>query len=170
MAARRAATIEARSPSPRGALRWLRLAAWLAPEFGDPHRRLIQIYRTLDDRWAAYRASRRAVVRFPHSADAWMLAGEAAVLVFRQAEALTAYEEALVLEERADAGLAAAALYSRAGRHADAAARFARAYAAGGGVDSLRQNAESLARAGDTAASEEAMRLFRELSTRGGTR
>lgn len=99
-----------------------------------------------------------------------MLAGEAAELVFRQTEALTAYEEALVLEERPDAGVAAGVLYSRAGQHADAAARFARAYAAGGGADALRQNAESLARAGDTAAAEAAMRLLRELSSRAGTR
>ena len=39
----------------------------------------------------AYRASRNAIVKFPHSADAWMLAGQGAELVFRQAEALTAY-------------------------------------------------------------------------------
>lgn len=116
----------------------------------------------------AYRASRNAIVRFPHSAEAWMLAGQGAELVFRQAEALTAYEQAMVIEERADAALAAAALYVRAGRHADAAARFARGFAAGGGPEALRQNAESLARAGDTAAAEEAMRLFRELSSRAG--
>ncbi|HZH41807.1 MAG TPA: hypothetical protein VFD85_12395 [Gemmatimonadales bacterium] len=117
MAARRAAAIEARSPSPssRGALRWLRLATWLAPEFGSSHRRLIQLYRTLDDRWAAYHASRRAVVRFPHSADAWMLAGEAAELVFRKAEAMGNYEQALVIEERAEGGTAL---------QADAAARY----------------------------------------------
>lgn len=110
------------------------------------------------------------MTRFPLSADAWMLAGAGAELVFRQAEALSAYEQALAIEERADAGVAAAALYARAGRHADAAARFARAYAAGGGVGALRQNAESLARAGDSAAAEQAMRLFRELSSRAGTR
>lgn len=168
MATRRAAAIEASSP--RGALRWLRLAAWMAPEFGAPHSRLIHLYRSLDDRWAAYHASRRTVIRFPHSADAWMLAGVAAELVFRQAEALTAYEEALVLEERPDAALAAATLYARAGQHAHAAARFARGFAAGGDVEALRQNAESLARAGDTAAAEEAMRLFKELSSRAGTK
>jgi len=99
-----------------------------------------------------------------------MLAGAGAELVFRQAEALTAYEQALAIEERADAALAAAALYSRAGHHADAAARYARGYAAGAGLEALRQNAESLARAGDTAAAEEAMRLFRELSRRAGTK
>jgi hypothetical protein len=99
-----------------------------------------------------------------------MLAGAGAELVFRQTEALTAYEEALALEERADAALAAGALYARVGRHADAAARFARGFAAGGGVEALRQNADSLRRAGDTVAAEEAMRLFRELSSRAGTR
>ena len=167
LAARRAAAIQDRSP--RGAVRWFRLAARLAPRFGNPDRRLFELYRALDDRWGAYAAARRAVTRFPHSSDAWMLAADAAALVYRQAEALTAYEQALVIEERADAALAAAALYSRAGRHAEAAARFARAYAAGGGVEALRQNAEALARAGDEGAADQAMKLFRELSSRAGT-
>jgi tetratricopeptide (TPR) repeat protein len=167
LAARRAAVIESRSP--RGAVRWLRLSAWLAPRFGEPHRHLFRLCRSLDDRWGAYRATRRAVTRFPHSAEAWMLAGEAATLVFRQAEALAAYEEALVIEERADAALAAGALYARAGQHAHAAARFARGFAAGGGPEALRQNAEALRRAGDEGAADEAMRLLRELSSRAGT-
>jgi tetratricopeptide (TPR) repeat protein len=124
----------------------------------------------LDDRMAAYAVSRRAVTRFPRSSDAWMLAGEAAMLVFRQAEALTAYEQTLVIEERADAAIAAGALYARAGQYADAAARYARAYAAGGGPEALRQNAEALRRAGDGRAADEAMKLFRELSSRAGTR
>jgi tetratricopeptide (TPR) repeat protein len=98
-----------------------------------------------------------------------MLTGEAAELVFRQAEALTAYEQALAIEERADAALAAGALYARAGRHADAAARFARGYAAGGGPEALRQNAEALRRAGDASAADQAMKLLRELSRRAGT-
>ena len=167
LAFRRAAALEARSP--RAALRWLRVAARLARRFGGPHRRLFELSRALDDRWGAYAGARRAVTRFPHSSDAWMLAAEAAALVYRQAEALAAYEQALVIEERADAALAAGALYSRAGRHAEAAARFARAYAAGGGVEALRQNAEALARAGDERAADQALRLFRELSSRAGT-
>lgn len=167
MAARRAAAIESRSP--RGAVRWLRLSVWLAPRFGEPHRRLFHLCRSLDDRWGAYRAARRAVTRFPGSAEAWMLAGEAATLMFRQGEALTAYEQALAIEERADAALAAGALYARAGQHAHAAARFARAYAAGGGAEALRQNAEALRRAGDAGAADEALRLLRELSSRAGT-
>jgi tetratricopeptide (TPR) repeat protein len=166
MAARRAAAIEDRSP--RGAIRWLRLSVWLAPQFGDPHRRLFRLCRSLDDRWNAYHHAQRAAVRFPDSAEAWMLAGEAAELMFRQAEALNAYEQALVIEERADAALAAGALYARAGRHADAAARFARAYAAGGGPDALRQNAEALRRAGDERAAAEALQLFKTLSSRAG--
>ena len=165
-AARRAAAIESRSPS--GAVRWLRLAVRLATAFGEPHRRLFSLCKSLDDRWGAYRAARRAVVRFPHTAEAWMLAGLAAELVFRQPEALTAYEQALVIEERPDAALAAAALYARAGRHADAAARFARAFAAGAGPEALRQNAEALRLAGDDGAADEALRLFRELSSRAG--
>ena len=98
-----------------------------------------------------------------------MLAGEGAELVYRQGEALNAYEQALVIEERADAALAAGALYARAGRHADAAARFARGFAAGGGPDALRQNAEALRRAGDERAADEALALFRALSSRAGT-
>lgn len=167
LAARRGAALAPRSP--RAAIRWLRIAAFLAPRFGDPHRRLFDLARSLDDRWGAYHAARRAASRFPLSADAWMLLGEASELVFRQAEALAAYEQALVVEERADAALAAGTLYARAGRHADAAARFARAYAAGAGPDALRRNAEALERAGDGRAAEEAMRLFRELSSPAGT-
>jgi len=43
-------------------------------------------------------------------------------------------------------------LYRRAGRHADAAARFARAYAAGGGAEALWLNAQALFQAGDVRA------------------
>ena len=168
LAARRAAAVEAASP--RAAVRWLRLAAWLAPRFGDPHRRLFHLCRSLDDRWGAYRAGRRAAAGFPHSADAWMLLGEAATLVFRQSEALTAYEQALVVEERADAALAAGALYARAGRHADAAARFARAYAAGGGAVALWQNAQALYRAGDERAADQALELWAREAPNGAAR
>jgi tetratricopeptide (TPR) repeat protein len=80
--------------------------------------------------------------------------------VYRQQEALAAYEQALVLAERPDAALAAGAIYQRFGQHADAAARFARAYAAGGGPEALRQNAEALFQAGDEAAAEQALTLW----------
>ena len=61
---------------------------------------------------------REATERFPENSDAWMLLGEAFQMVFRQKEALAAYEQALALEERADAAVAAGSLYRRAGRHA----------------------------------------------------
>src|SRR5207237_4354893 len=77
-----------------------------------------------------------------------MLLGEAFQMVYRQHDALVAYEQVLTLEERPDAALAAGDLYARAGRHADAAARFARAYAAGGGAEALWLNAGALFQAG----------------------
>src|SRR5207249_2305340 len=82
--------------------------------------------------------------RFPENPDAWMLLGEAWQMAFRQQDALVAYEQVLALEERPDAALAAGDLYRRAGRHAEAAARFARAYAAGGGAEALWLNAQAL--------------------------
>src|SRR6266581_4477185 len=51
-------------------------------------------------------------------------------------------------------------LYRRAGRYADAAARFARAYAAGGGAEALRLNAQALFQAGDVRAADEALHLW----------
>ncbi len=51
-------------------------------------------------------------------------------------------------------------LYRRAGRHAEAAARFARAYAAGGGAEALWLNAQELFRAGDVGAADEALHLW----------
>ena len=99
-------------------------------------------------------------MRFPDNPDAWMLLGEALQMVFRQQEALGAFEQALALEERADAALAAGELYRRAGQYADAAARFARAYAAGGGAEALWHNAQALFQAGDHSAAEEALNLW----------
>src|SRR2546422_550540 len=48
----------------------------------------------------------------------------------------------------------------RAGRHAEAAARFARAYAAGGGAEALWLNAQALFLAGDLRAADEALHLW----------
>jgi len=81
-------------------------------------------------------------------------------MVFRQHDALVAYEQVLTLEERPDAALAAGDLYARAGRHAEAAARFARAYAAGGGAEALWLNAAALFQAGDARAADEALHLW----------
>jgi tetratricopeptide (TPR) repeat protein len=99
-----------------------------------------------------------------------MLLGDAYQMVFRQKEALGAFEQALALEERADAAMAAGKLYGRAGQPAEAAARFARAYAAGGGPEALRENAQALHQAGDEAAAEEALNLWATLVTDGHDR
>src|SRR5712691_1922116 len=101
-----------------------------------------------------------AAQRFPAYPDAWMVLGEAWQMVFRQQDALVAYEQVLTIEERPDAALAAGDLYRRAGRHAEAAARFARAYAAGGGAEALWLNAQALFQAGDLRAADEALHLW----------
>ncbi len=145
--ARRAAA--AQRHAPRRALAWLKLGCKFAPGFADTYPALVHLSRALDDRWGAVQAARAASVRFPDHADAWMLLGEALQMVFRQDEALGAFEQALALEERADAAMAAGTLYQRTGRFPEAAARFARAYAAGGGATALWHNAQALYDAGD---------------------
>src|SRR5437899_11695087 len=80
-------------------------------------------------------------------------------MVFRQDEALGAFEQALALEERADAAMAAGTLYQRTGRFPEAAARFARAYAAGGGATALWHNAQALYDGGDHGGADEARNL-----------
>jgi tetratricopeptide (TPR) repeat protein len=146
--------------APKRADRWLRLGCALAPTFAEPYPALVRLRRAIEDRWGALAAAQEAAERFPASPDAWLLLGEACQMVFRQQEALHAYEEALALEERPDAALAAGDLYRRAGRHADAAARFARAYAAGGGPQALWLNAQELFQAGDVGAADEALHLW----------
>lgn len=146
--------------APRSAVRWYGVAARLAPAFGAAHARLVAALHAADDRMGALLAARRASERFPENPDAWMLVGEAAALAYRLPEALVAYERALALEERADAAIAAGRLYQRDRRHADAAARFARGYAAGGGPDALWLNAQSLFAAGDERAAEQALELW----------
>jgi len=149
--------------SPERALRWLGVAAWLAPSFGDEHRDFLRVLRDGADRWRAVERARQLVTRFADSADAWLLLGESYLGVYRQPEALSAFEQALAIEERADAALAAGGIYRRLGRHVDAAARYARAHAAGGGPDALLENARSLSAAGDRAAAIEALALWATL-------
>lgn len=160
-AVRRAAACQRHAPD--RADWWLSIGAAWAPAFGEPHTALVHLRRARDDRHGAVAAARAAAGRFPDNPDAWMLLGEACQMAFRQQDALGAFEEALALEERADAALAAGELYRRAGRHREAAARFARAYAAGGGPEALFHNARALHQAGDVAAAEEALNLWATL-------
>lgn len=161
-AARRAAA--ARSGSAWRAEAWLRLACAAAPAFDPCFGQLVALRREREDRWGAVATAQDAARRFPGDPNAWMLLGEAQQMVFRQIDALTAFEQAMTIEERADAARSAGEIYFRQGRYADASARFARAYAAGGGPDALRRNAEALRLAGDTAAAEEALRLWSEVT------
>lgn len=155
---RRAAACQRHAPS--RALAWLRLGCSLTPTFAEPYTALVHLSRAREDRWGAVEAAREATARFPDNPDAWMLLGEALQMVFRQQEALGAFEQALALEERADAAMAAGELYRRGGQHVEAAARFARAYAAGGGAEALWNNAQALFQAGDHGAAEEALNLW----------
>jgi len=157
-AVRRAAACQRHAPH-RAAL-WLRVGCALSPAFAEPFPALVHLCRALEDRWGALAAAQAAVRRFPGNPDAWMLLGEACQMAFRQREALGAYEQALALEERPDAAMAAGELYLRAGEPTHAAARFARAYAAGGGAAALRANAHALFQAGDVRAADEALSLW----------
>ena len=156
--ARRAAASQ--RTAPKRALAWLRLGCRFAPTYADTYPALVHLSRALEDRWGAVEAAREASVRFPDHTDAWMLLGEALQMVFRQDEALGAFEQALALEERADAAMAAGTLYQRMGRFPEAAARFARAYAAGAGATALWNNAQALYDAGDHGAADEALNLW----------
>jgi tetratricopeptide (TPR) repeat protein len=155
---RRAAACQREAPK-RAAL-WLELGCALTPMFADSYPALVRLRRAIEDRWGALAAAQEGAERFPENPDAWMLLGEAFQMVFRQQDALHAFEQVLVLEERPDAALAAGDLYRRAGRHAEAAARFARAYAAGAGAEALRLNAQALFQAGDVKAADEALHLW----------
>jgi len=157
-AVRRAAACQRHAP--KRAVRWLQVGCALTPAFAESYPALVRLRRAIEDRWGAFATAQEAVERFPENPDAWLLLGEACQMVFRQQEALAAYEQVLTLEERPDAALAAGDLYRRAGRFADAAARFARAYAAGGGAEALWLNAQALFQAGDVHAAEEALRLW----------
>lgn len=155
---RRAAACQREAPK-RAAL-WLELGCALTPTFADSYPALVRLRRAIEDRWGALAAAQEGAERFPANPDAWMLLGEAFQMVFRQQDALRAFEQVLVLEERPDAALLAGDLYRRAGRHAEAAARFARAYAAGAGAEALRLNAQALFQAGDVKAADEALHLW----------
>jgi len=146
------------SRSPRGAMRWHRLACAMTPTFVPSFWQLVELLK--EDRWAARAVAQRAAERFPDNADAWMLLGRAWLGVYRHQEALASFEQALVLQERPDAALAAGQIYRRSGQFPEAAARFARAYAAGGGPEALLQNAEALFEAGDAHAADEALALW----------
>src|SRR3989475_11279309 len=160
-AVRRAAACQRHAP--KRAAAWLRLACLWAPAFGEPYVALVHLSRAMEDRWAALATAQEATERFRENPDAWMLLGDASQMVFRQREALGAYEQALALEERVDAAMAAGEVYRRAGDDADAAARCSRAYAAGGGPEALWQNAQSLFPAGEHAAAEQARTLWATL-------
>jgi tetratricopeptide (TPR) repeat protein len=156
--------------SPGAAERWHRIACTISPVLTLSHRALVGLLGARDRRWEARAVAQVAAERFPDNAEAWMLLGEGWELVYRQPEALAAFEQALAIEERADAALAAGALYMRVGHYAEAAARFARAYAAGGGPEALRRNAEALFQAGDEAAADQALRLWASQVPDGGER
>ena len=155
-AARRAA----HSGTAAAAARWHRLACTVSPSLIPSFRTLTDLLRQRDDRWGARALAQLAAERFPEESEAWMLLGEAWLAVYRHQEALTAFEQALTLAERPDAALAAGEIYRRSGRYAEAAERFSRAYAAGGGPDALRQNAAALYQAGDDAAADQALALW----------
>ena len=148
------------SRTARAAVRWHRLACAVAPSFVPSYRLLVERLREGDDRWAARALAQGAAERFPENSDAWMLLGQAWLGVYRHQEALASFEQALVLDERPDAALAAGVIYRRSGQFPEAAARFARAYAAGGGPNALLQNAEALFEAGDVKAAEQALALW----------
>jgi hypothetical protein len=95
-----------------------------------------------------------------------MLLGEAYLGAFRPRDALVAYENALTIEERADAAMAAGELYRREGDQVNAGARFARAYAAGAGPRALRANADELQAAGDATAAAEARAMWEAVTGR----
>lgn len=158
IAVRRARRLSARPPTT--AIPWLKLAALFAPRFGAAHRGLIGARRESGDPLGAIAEAERWTGRFPDDPSAWVAMGDAYEGAYRTREALRAYEEALAIEERADAAMAAGYLYRRLGDQSTAGARFARAYAAGAGPEALRENARSLLATGDQAAAAEAIRMW----------
>lgn len=163
-AARRAARLDVRDRE--AAERWLRTAAALAPRFAHVHRDAVAARRRAGDRLGAAVLAQRFVQRFNTSADALMLLGEACVGAFRPHDALQAYERVLQMEERADAAMAAGHLYAQRGDQVNAGARYARAFAAGGGPEALQANAKALKAAGDGSAAERAIALWKQITGR----
>jgi tetratricopeptide (TPR) repeat protein len=137
--------------------RLLRWALRLEPQLGAAAPTLVALRRIRGDRLGALDAARTATARFPQAADAWFLLGEACQGAFKMKEAMDAFARALGLTERADAALRIGFLLRRESRHADAAAMFARGFAAGAGPEALYENAASLWHAGDT---EQALRAL----------
>jgi tetratricopeptide (TPR) repeat protein len=152
----RAARIRERRSKPL-ADRLLRWALRLEPQLADAAPALVRLRRAAADRLGAVAAARSATVRFPESADAWFLLGEASEGAFKRKEAMDAYARALGQAERADAAFRTGSLLRRESRYADAAAMFARAFAAGAGPEALYENAAALWHAGDT---EQALRAL----------
>src|SRR5881409_3182928 len=109
--------------APRRADFWLRLACRFTPVLAEAYPALVRLRRAIENRWGALAVAQAGTERFPDNPDAWMLLGEAYQMVYRQKDALAAYEQALALEERPDAAVAAGDLYRRAGFHQEAAAR-----------------------------------------------
>jgi tetratricopeptide (TPR) repeat protein len=132
----------------------------VAPTFDFVHRDLVAHLRRTDDRLGAAAVAHDVVQRYGGSVEAWMLLGECYVAAYRPRDAVAAFEEVLVIEERADAAMAAAGMYSQVGDHATAGARYARAYAAGAGPKALRLNALELQAAGDATAAAQARMLW----------
>ena len=137
--------------------RLLRWALRLEPQLGDAAPALVALRRVRGDRLGALDAARTAAARFPLAADAWFLLGEAYQGAFKMKEAMDAFARALGLAERADAAFRFGFLLRRESRYADAAAMFARAFAAGAGPEALYENAAALWHAGDT---EQALRAL----------
>lgn len=151
-------------PSPRRG-RWLRLAVRAEPVFSDAYRDLVTHLIAHEQFWEAVDVSRDATARFADTAQAWMLRGVALQRVYRYREALEAFEQALLLEDRADAAMASGRLLRHHDRHRDAAARFALAHACGGGLKAMQENAQSLHDAGDSAAAEAARRACQQMGS-----
>lgn len=156
--------------APGWAARWHRLACAASPTLIPSFRLLTELLQQRGDRWGARALAQRAAERFPEESEAWMMLGEGWLGVYRHQEALTAFEQALSLAERPDAALAAGEILRRAGRFPEAAERFSRAYAAGGGPDALRQNAAALYQAGDDAAADQALSLWAQQVPDGAAR
>ncbi len=153
--------------APRRATLWLELGSWLSSELGAVHHDLVSVLTEREDRWGAVEIGQAAARRYEKNAEAWLLLGNTYLGAYRQDDALRAFEQALLLEERADAALAAGRVYRRLGRPVDAADRFAMAYAVGGGPEAMLENARALNDAGDYDAAEEALELWASLVPRG---
>jgi tetratricopeptide (TPR) repeat protein len=156
----RALVRAARSRERRNAPLADHLLCWalrLEPQLGEAAPTLVALRRIGGNRLGALDAARAATARFPQAADAWFLLGDAYQGAFKMKEAMDAFARALGRAERADAALRIGLLLRRESRYADAAAMFARAFAAGAGPEALYENAAALWHGGDT---EQALRAL----------